>query len=530
MTRAADLAAELLATWSDERLDVVRVGDVLLKLRTGDRRAIEIVHWLVLHRRFQFGGMAVREEGERWQVHYLLYDRDPGGPWVEVGYDAPSTQAELPSLSSLVHAADWYEREAEDHFGVRFEGHPRLGDFVLHDEEWPEGLAPMRRAFDASAGAARGEPNCDWRPRRILHEPGAFAMTIGPIYGGIAEPVHFLLETTGENVVRAFPRLFYKYRAVEKRAEGQEIAAALLLAERFNAAEAFAHSFAFCRAIETVGGMVAPPRAHGLRVILAELERLRCHVGTIRAICGSTGLAVAEARASYLEEELLRTCGALAGHRYLFGLNLPGGLATDLSDVSCRSLVGRLSEAERALHTLDRMLATTSSFLDRLEEVGVITEKQASEHGLVGPVARASGVVCDLRRAHPYAGYEHYTFEVAREEEGDGYARLRVLFFEAFQAIAIIRQAVDRLPPGAVLASGGGAPGGGSAFGAVEASGGAALHWVWLDEEGRVARYRIAPPSFVNWHGFHLAAEDFAFQDFPIILATFALSVAENDR
>jgi NADH:ubiquinone oxidoreductase subunit D len=71
---------------------------------------------------------------------------------------------------------------------------------------------------------------------------------------------------------------------------------------------------------------------------------------------------------------------------------------------------------------------------------------------------------------------------------------------------------------------------GGAALTAVEAPHGAAFHWLRLDENGTVARYRITPPSFTNWHGFHLAAENFAFQDFPIILASFGLSNAECDR
>jgi Ni,Fe-hydrogenase III large subunit len=71
---------------------------------------------------------------------------------------------------------------------------------------------------------------------------------------------------------------------------------------------------------------------------------------------------------------------------------------------------------------------------------------------------------------------------------------------------------------------------GGAALAAVEAPHGAAFHWLRLDENGTVARYRVTPPSFTNWHGFHLAAENFAFQDFPIILASFGLSNAECDR
>lgn len=523
------LAEEIRSDWSETIRDVRQEADgrIRVDMRTG---APDLCHWLVKDRDCQFAGLAVREETDTWVIHYLLYSRTPRGPWVEVTLEVPLTDTRLPSISALVHAADWQEREAEDHFGLQFEGHPRLGDFVLHDEEWGEGTAPMRRRFDWHQAVTHRQPNHDWRPRRILHTPGAFAMTIGPVYGGLSEPAHFLLETVGEDVIRAYPRLFFKYRAVEKMAEGSAVRDALLLAERFSATQAFAHSFAFCQAIEEITGALVPPRAQGLRVALAELERLRSHVGAIRGICGSTGLAVAESQAAILEEDLLRLCGAFSGHRYLFGLNVPGGLSRDFPDEARRELQTGLDRVNAALGLLNRMLSRSSSFLDRLEEVGIVSFQQAEDHGLVGPVARASGLACDLRVAHPYSGYERYRLEVPREEDGDGYARLRVLFAEAEQSAGVIRQVMASLEPGPVRDQPRPPRGPGSAFGCVEAAVGAAFHWVWLDEQGRVSRYRIVPPSFVNWHGFHLAAEGFAFQDFPIILATFALSIAENDR
>jgi Ni,Fe-hydrogenase III large subunit len=291
--------------------------------------------------------------------------------------------------------------------------------------------------------------------------------------------------------------------------------------------------------------------------MLAELERVRSHVGTICAICGSTGLAVAESQAAILEEELLRLCGATAGHRYLFGLNMVGGLTADIDDPACRTIDASLSTVGAKLRDLESGLVNSSSFLDRLEEVGVIDARHATEFGLAGPVARASGCPSDLRKSHPYSGYELYTFDAAVQQEGDGYARLRVLFFEAAQSISVVRQAIQGLLAGPVrahaTASGpaAAAPTRGVGreigerhsapgrtgfadntfgFGWVEAPGGAAAHLLWLAEDGTVDRYRVVPPSFFNWHGFHLAAEGFAFQDFPIILATFGLSVAESDR
>jgi Ni,Fe-hydrogenase III large subunit len=157
----------------------------------------------------------------------------------------------------------------------------------------------MRRAFDLRQPRLERKPNQAWRPTLVVRDPGAFAMPVGPVYeGGLGESVHFLLETVGEDVIRASPRLFYKYRAVEKVAEGKTVTDAELLAERFSAKSAFAHSLAYCQAVERAAGIDVPPRAIQLRVALAELERLRHHAGAIEAICQSTALNVSEAQAA----------------------------------------------------------------------------------------------------------------------------------------------------------------------------------------------------------------------------------------
>ena len=184
----------------------------------------------------------------------------------------------------------------------------------------------MRKKFDASQ-QLKQKLDLEWQPLLIVGDPGSFAMPVGPVYdGGLGESLHFLLETVGEDVIRAVPRLFYNYRGVEKIAEGRSVSDVLLLAERFAATSAFAHSLAFCQAVEKIHSVEAPGRATHLRVLIGELERLRHHAGAIAAICASTALAVSEAHASIIEEELLRASCIFTGHRYLFGLNIPGGL------------------------------------------------------------------------------------------------------------------------------------------------------------------------------------------------------------
>jgi Ni,Fe-hydrogenase III large subunit/Ni,Fe-hydrogenase III component G len=482
---------------------------------------------LFLEEGLSFAGLIVEEGATEWQLRYAFYGVHPAG-WVHVLVRAPLAQETFPSIVRFVHAADWHEREAEDLFGLHFHGHPRLGDFVLHDDVWQEGVEPMRHRFSAHTPVIDRRPNAAWRPHRILEAPGAFVMPIGPVFSGLAESAHFLLETVGEDVTRALPRLFYKYRGIEKIAEGRSIEDVLLLAERFAATTAFVHALGFCHAVETIARIQVPDRAQVLRVFLAELERLRHHAGAIAAICESTGLVVAASEVAILEEDLLRVSGILTGHRYLFGLATPGGLRTDLDDAACREALRKCQEILRALNELERMLQFSSSFLDRLEEVGFIAEGDARVFGLVGPIARASGISRDLRAVQPYGAYDRFTFDVPTEREGDGYARLRILFAEARQSVRLMEQAVAALAVGPVMTPAQASAG--AAIGWVEAPRGAAFHWVHLDANGTVARYRIVSPSFINWLGFRLSVERFAFQDFPIILSTLDLSAAENDR
>jgi Ni,Fe-hydrogenase III large subunit/Ni,Fe-hydrogenase III component G len=522
-----ELKEQVEQRWpSDARCDFDATGSTC-EIKCVRARLAELCGRLFLEWNFSFAGLVVEEGASEWQLRYCFYGEGEAG-WVHVLATAPLAEKSFPSIVKFVHAADWHEREAEDLFGLNFEGHPRLGDFILHDDAWQEGVEPMRHHFDAKAAMLHRKPDTDWHPHRVVQEPGAFVMPVGPKYSGVTESVHFLLETVGEDVIRSTPRLFYKWRAIEKLAEGKTADEVLLLAERFAATTAFAHGLAYCQAVEKICAAKIPERARILRVFLAELERLRQHAGAIQEICESTALVVANSQAGILEEDLLRISGELTGHRYLFGLLALGGLLCDLPNDACTKALEQSQQALKQLNELEKHLRVSSSFLDRLEEVGIVALRDATVYGLLGPIARASGLVRDLRRAQPYLGYENFSFDVPGEQEGDGYARLRILFAEAKQSVRIMEQAVAALQNGSVRESI--QLRAGAALGWVEAPRGGAFHWVRLDEGGRIARYRVVTPSFANWHGFHLAVEKFAFQDFPIMLSTFDLSVAENDR
>jgi formate hydrogenlyase subunit 5 len=519
------LQDEIARRWPGEAQYGFEASSATTEVRCSRSVLVAVCRCMVEDWELSFAGLIVEEGLAEWHLRYVFYGADG---WVHVCMDAHLAEAVFPSVVEWIHAADWHEREAEDLFGVRFEGHPHLGDFVLHNDAWQESVEPMRRGFDAAAAFHNRAPDADWRPRRIVQEPGAFIMPVGPKFSGVTEPAHFLLETVGEDVISCSSRLYYKWRAVEKLAEGKPVEEVLLLAERFAATTAFAHGLAFTLAVETIGAVDVPARARKLRVFLAELERLRQHAGAIEQICESTALVVATSQAGIIEEGLLRISGELTGHRYLFGLLAPGGLLCDLPTWACRRALARSEDMLEGLNELERRLRISSSFLDRIEEVGAIPSATAEAYSLVGPVARASALARDLRRVRPYSDYEAFNFDVPTEQEGDGYARLRVLFAEARQSVRIMEQALADLAEGSVSETVRFRAG--EALGAVEAPRGATFHWVRLDEGGYIQRYRLITPSFTNWPSFNLAAEKFAVQDFPIILSTFDLSVAENDR
>ena len=480
----------------------------------------------VLTHDWAFAGIVPENDPKTHSVRLLYVFYAPHGPWI--GIEVTNHDQSVPTVSDVLFAADWQEREMEDLFDVHFKGHPQLGDFVLHDDYWPEGTAPMRRNSWEIHQKAIGSQ--DVFTPGIVEAPGSFVMPIGPIYSGTAESIQFRLETVGEEIVFAHIRPFYKYRAVEKILEGQEPPVALLIGERIDGLTAFSHSLALAQALEILADTPVPPRAKLLRVFWAEVERIRSHIQVLAGILESTGLSVPANLMQVLEEDLLQVSGASAGHRYLFGLNKLGGLSRDWSEAEIRAIVRQIGMAMQKSQRILEALAFDNSFLDRLESVGTLNRDLAVMHGLVGPVARASGVKRDLRVWQAYAAYDQIAFDIPVQSEGDGYARFRQLSQETDQSYRIIQQIPPLLSSGDHMASGIRITEPGTAFGYVESPSGAVICGVSVNRQGMIERCRMMTPGLVNWHAFPPAVRHFAFQDFPIILATFGLSVADLDR
>jgi Ni,Fe-hydrogenase III large subunit/Ni,Fe-hydrogenase III component G len=436
-----------------------------------------------------------------------------------------------PSITTKHPAANWFEREVMDFFGLTPEGHPNPTRVALHDD-WPDGAWALRKDFPSDAAVAR-IPS-DAHPFRPVTGEGVFQIPVGPVHAGIIEPGHFRFGVAGEPVLYLQLRLFYVHKGTEKRFERLPWRHGLFLAESISGDTTVGHALAYAHAIERLAGVVVPERARLLRVLLLELERMYNHTADIGALATDVAFTVPASRAQVLRESLVRTQDQLFGTRLMRGTVAVGGVKHDLSPQGCDLLRSQLRTFESEFDDLIRLLIDAGTFTDRVDATGILSNQAARDLGVVGLAARASGVDADFRRDHPHDAYETVRFEVPVEEGGDVRARLMVRAREVEQSIFILHQVLNALPGAgnALLAASvpDRLPANASALGWVEGWRGPCTHWVATDADGRIARVKVTDPSFLNWPGLAHAVPGNIVPDFPVINKSFNLSYSGNDR
>jgi Ni,Fe-hydrogenase III large subunit/Ni,Fe-hydrogenase III component G len=439
----------------------------------------------------------------------------------------PATPS-FPSIAAKYPAANWFEREIMDLFGLTPQGHPNLARVALHDD-WPEGAHALRKDFPHDRTVPR-EPG-EFHPFRPVTGEGVFQVPVGPVHAGIIEPGHFRFGVAGEPVLYLQLRLFYTHKGTEKRFERLPWRHGLFLAQSISGDTAVGHALAYAHAIERLAGVTVPPRARALRVVLLELERIYNHTADIGALATDVAFTVPASRAQVMREGLVRLQAQVFGTRLLRGTVALGGVTRDLPPQGRDVLRAHLRSFEKEFDDLITLLIDAGTFTDRVDGTGILSNQAARDLGIVGMAARASGVDADFRRDHPHDGYEGLRFEVPVEDGGDVRARLMVRAREVKQSLLILHQVFDGLPDTPVAAPfPERLPARASALGWVEAWRGPCTHWVATDEHGDIARVKVTDPSFLNWPGLIQAVPGNIIPDFPVINKSFNLSYSGNDR
>ena len=439
----------------------------------------------------------------------------------------PLGEPSYTSISTLVPAAHWDEREAKDLFGIVPVGHPDPRRLVLH-ERWPRGYHPLRK--DVPGNVRPPEADRHFVPFEV-HGEGVYQLPVGPIHAGIIEPGHFRFSAIGERVLHLDARLGFVHRGLEKLVEGRSFGAALPIVERACGVCTVTHALAYSQAVETLTGILIPERARWARVLLAELERLYNHVGDLGNICAGIGFQPAVSRLAWLKERLLRANDALTGHRYLTGIVAPGGLLTDLDPRGLAALPETLDAISVELPAAIRSILRSEGVMARFHGTGVVSTETAAAFGALGVAARASGLTLDLRRDRPYAAYDELDVGLVTASAGDVAARFHVRAQEAHDSLRLVREAARRLPAGPVSAPLQATPAvGDSTLGAAEGPRGASWIWLRAGADGTIDRLRLRSASFANWPVVAAAAPGNLVPDFPLINKSFELCYACTDR
>jgi hypothetical protein len=330
--------------------------------------------------------------GGRLQVVYA-FARPGDDARAELRVEIPDDDAWVPTLAGLSYPAGRFEREVRDLFGITPRDHPLPFRLVRH-AHWPTGWYPMR----AGAGPAPAfEPDVGSFPFMQVGGDGVYEIPVGPVHAGMIEPGHFRFSVVGETIIRLKARLWYTHRGVEKLFEGRTPQAGIELAERVSGDTSVGHAVAYAMAAEQALGLDLPEPDRLARALLLELERLYNHIGDIGAILNDVAFGIAHAHTQRAREALLRINAAVTGHRLLRG-------AVHVGASRLLALPGPGAVAECAERTADAIAIAIAlgqaMVLDRLAGTAVLSGGDASRIGVLGYVARASGLELDARRDH----------------------------------------------------------------------------------------------------------------------------------
>jgi len=460
-------------------------------------------------------------------AHDFAYDEDH--ILCSIMTTVPEADPTVPSITPVVPAASWAEREFRDLVGIEPVGHTHPKRLILPDG-WPEGVHPLRKDFPWN-GAPEGYD--DDRTLDLEDPPeGCTVVPFGPFHPTLDEPAHFRLFVEGEIVRGCEYRGFMVHRGIEKLAESvmgyNDIP---FLAERICGICGCVHSVAYCQAVESAGGIRPPERAEYIRTVMLEIERLHSHLLWVGLACHIVGFDTLFMQSFRIREPLMWIAEKICGNRKTYGLCLVGGVRHDITPEIADELRAILDKLEGQWLQVTQAVSGDRNIMARTQGVGIADAKLVKDMGLVGPVARAAGLPRDIRRDHPYAAYDRLEMDVVTADGCDVWSRVIVRMQEVFQSIRIIRQCLDQMPQGPLRAEiTDEIPPGRLGLSSVEAPRGESHHFLITGENNRPRRWRVRAPTYQNLQGVPAMIRDQRLADMTISLGSIDPCFSCTDR
>jgi NADH-quinone oxidoreductase subunit D len=281
-------------------------------------------------------------------------------------------------------------------------------------------------------------------------------INMGPQHPSTHGVLRVEIVSDGEIIKGAYPEIGYLHRCFEKHSENREYLQVVPFVDRMDYIAAMNMELGYCLALEKLLQVEIPERAQGIRVIVSELNRIASHLLALGTYSLDIGGFTPFLYAFRDREKILRIFEEICGARLLYNYVRPGGVARDISKSVQEKIADFCKYFVPQLDEINDLLSGNLIFVNRTANIGVISADMAVAYGLSGPNLRGSGVNWDLRKVHPYSGYEKYDFEVClgtaeKGVVGDCWNRYYVRVKEMYQSIRIIEQALKALPEGASM-------------------------------------------------------------------------------
>ena len=382
-------------------------------------------------------------------------------------------------------------------------------------------------------------------------------LNMGPQHPSTHGVLRLVLELDGEVIVKVTPHIGFLHRGVEKLSEHRTYHQILPLTDRLDYLAPMSNNLGYILAVEKLMAVEVPERAETIRIIMAELTRLESHLVWIACHALDIGAMTVFIYAFRERETVMEIYELISGARMTSNFFRVGGLSQDVPDEFVKKVSDFIDVMPGYLDQYEGLLTTNPIWLKRTVGNGVISAEDAIDIGLTGPALRGSGVDWDMRRDNAYCGYEKYQFKVPVGENCDTFDRYKVRLIEMREACKIVRQALDRLKPGPVLAdcpqvcyppkenvynsieglihhfkiaSEGFAAPEGEVYQGIEAPKGELGFYIVSDGGNKPERLRIRPPSFVNLQAIEQMSVGSMIADLVAVIGTLDIVLGEIDR